>query len=287
MKPARIAELLEPFLRAPITPSGIPALTKGGHSGFLAEPFLAEPFSAKSVLAKSTTADEPSPEHDRESAPSVSKEEPTVLSPIQLHHISTYIDILVRWNARINLTAIRDPKDIVTRHFGESLFAARHLFPGGRAALKGRVAGQEEMRALAPEALTVADLGSGAGFPGLPIKLWAPHLSLTLIESNHKKAAFLREVARALTLTDVDIQNTRAESIPGAFDVVTLRAVEHFAAILPTAAALVAPSGRLALLISAAQQAQARETLPHFSWSAPTPVPHSRSRILLSARRPS
>jgi 16S rRNA (guanine527-N7)-methyltransferase len=286
MKPARIAELLEPFLRAPISPPGIPTLTKGGHSGFLAEPLFVESVLAESFLAESTTADEPSPEHDRESAPSVSKEEPTALSPIQLHHISTYIDILVHWNARINLTAIRDPEDIVTRHFGESFFAARHLFPGGRAALKSRVAGQEEMRALAPEALTVADLGSGAGFPGLPIKLWAEHISLTLIESNHKKAAFLREVARALTLTDVDIQNTRAESVSGAFDVVTLRAVEHFAAILPTAAALVAPSGRLALLISAAQQAQAREALPHLSWSTPTPIPHSRSRILLSARRP-
>ena len=59
-----------------------------------------------------------------------------------ISHISTYIDILLRWNARINLTAIRDPEDIVTRHFGESLFAARHLFPSGSAALQGRVSGQ-------------------------------------------------------------------------------------------------------------------------------------------------
>ena len=56
-------------------------------------------------------------------------EEPAVLSPAQLQSISTYIDILLRWNARINLTAIRNPEEIVTRHFGESLFAARHLFP--------------------------------------------------------------------------------------------------------------------------------------------------------------
>ena len=206
-----------------------------------------------------------------------------------ISHISTYIDILVRWNARINLTAIRDPEDIVTRHFGESLFAARLLFPGARylfsgerAALQGRVTDLEELRALAPEAATLADLGSGAGFPGLPIKLWAPQLSVTLIESNQKKAAFLGEVTRALTLTDVNIQNTRAESLTATtFNLVTLRAVERFDSILPTAAALLAPAGRLALLISAAQQDQARSTLPHLAWSNPIPVPHSRSRIVL------
>src|ERR1700688_859172 len=85
-----------------------------------------------------------------------------------ISHISTYIDILLRWNARINLTAIRDPEDIVTRHFGESLFAARHLFPAthdgpsGRAALQGRVTCEKEIGALPPDSL--ADLGSGAGF---------------------------------------------------------------------------------------------------------------------------
>jgi 16S rRNA (guanine527-N7)-methyltransferase len=247
MKPARIAELLDPFLCAPLA---VPAF------GFC------------------------------HSEPAKAGEEPAVLSPAQLRDISTYIDILLHWNARINLTAIRDPEDIVTRHFGESLFAARHLFPGGRAALEGRVTGQEEVRALAPEALTVADVGSGAGFPGLPLKLWSPHIALTLIESNQKKATFLREVTRALTLTDVNIQNTRAESLTSTFDLVTLRAVEHFESILPTAVALVAPAGRLALLISTAQQAQARSTLPHLIWSNPSPVPHSRSRILLVATSP-
>jgi len=214
--------------------------------------------------------------------------------------------MLLRWNARINLTAIRDPEDIVPRHFGESLFAARHLFPvrhahaadevrdgrrgeggrgeGRRAALQGRVEDQEETGALAPE--SIVDLGSGAGFPGLPIKLWAPQISLTLVESNHKKAAFLREITRALTLTDVNIQNARAETLtPMTYDVVTLRAIERFETILPTAAALVAPEGRLALLISSSQQSQARSALPHLAWSEPAPIPQSRSRILLVARR--
>jgi 16S rRNA (guanine527-N7)-methyltransferase len=152
-----------------------------------------------------------------------SDEEPAVLSPTQLQNISTYIDILLRWNARINLTAIRDPEDIVTRHFGESLFAARHLFP---------LIPSASSASSAVKALEVADIGSGAGFPGLPIKLWAPQISLTLIESNHKKAAFLKEVARALTLTDVNIQNARAEAVTARYDVVTLRAVERFETIL-------------------------------------------------------
>ena len=188
------------------------------------------------------------------------------LTPNILEQISTYIDILLRWNARINLTAIRDPEEIVTRHFGESLFAARHLFPTRAQATQSRV----------------ADLGSGAGFPGLAIKLWAPDIALTLIESNHKKAAFLREVTRALTLTNVNIQNVRAETIaPASFDIVTLRAVERFASILPVAASLVTPGGHLALLLSSSQLAMAHSTLKTVCWNPPISIPHSQSRQLL------
>jgi 16S rRNA (guanine527-N7)-methyltransferase len=182
-------------------------------------------------------------------------------------HISMYIDILLRWNTRINLTAIRDPEEIVTRHFGESLFAACHLFPATAQAGKA----------------TLADLGSGAGFPGLPIKLWAPNIALTLIESNQKKATFLREVTRTLTLTNVNIQNVRAETLlPSTFDVVTLRAVERFAEAIPIAA-LLAPTGRLALLIASSQLDTARSTLPTLTWDSPIPLPQSNSRILLVA----
>lgn len=257
----RIAELLAPFLSADL-----------GHS---------EP----------AKAGEARPKRSHEPAPNLPKAESAFLSPSQLQSISTYIDILIRWNSRINLTAIRDPEDIVTRHFGESLFAARHLFPGF-SSVSPVVKDSDSANDV-----RVADLGSGAGFPGLPIKIWSPNISLTLIESNHKKAAFLSEVVRALTLTNVNIQNARAESLTesslagsmttGAFDVVTLRAVEHFATILPTAAALVAPAGRLALLIGAAQQDQALSTLPHFNWSPSAPIPKSRSRILLVANRTS
>jgi 16S rRNA (guanine527-N7)-methyltransferase len=222
-------------------------------------------------------------------------EEPAVLSASQLQSISTYIDILQHWNSRINLTAIRNEEEIVTRHFGESLFAASHLFPlypvssSVPSVVKDVDVDSDvdiaEARSPIVEA-RLADLGSGAGFPGIPIKLWAPQIALTLIESNHKKATFLREVTRALTLMNVDIQNTRAESIPtSTFDVVTLRAVERFPDALPVAAALLAPAGRLALLISSSQLDIARSTLPTFSWDAPTPIPASQSRLLLIGQR--
>ena len=205
-------------------------------------------------------------------------------APAVFANISTYIDILARWNARINLTAIRDPEQIVTRHFGEGLFLARHLFARGTSA----IACPAEQSPAAAVSCALADLGSGAGFPGIPIKLWAPSILLTLIESNHKKAAFLREIARSLTLTDINIQNARAETLPpAAFDVVTLRAVEHFEATLPIAARLLKPQGRLALLIGSAQVPQVRSLLPDHDFSDPLPIPLSTSRVLLMGERSS
>ena len=194
------------------------------------------------------------------------------LNPAQLDQISIYIDLLLRWNARVNLTAIREPDEIVTRHFGESLFAARHLFSA---------------RNQPPQARTkqprLVDLGSGAGFPGLPLKLWSPNTPATLIESNQKKVAFLREVIRALTLTGIDVFPGRAETYPATAALVTLRAVERFTDTLPIATRLVAPSGRLALLIGSAQIPSAISA--PIQWSAPLPIPLSSSRVLLVGRR--
>lgn len=257
--------------------------------------------------------------------PFLGPENPTANKPHLVRNISTYIDLLLRWNARINLTAIRDPEQIVTRHFGESLFAALHLFPdpsspslssrpecvGERSEPAHAVEGPwvrlpahwnsklpdtdspapaqsvaKNLQRTTTGRLSLADVGSGPGFPGIPIKLWAPDISLTLIESNHKKATFLREVTRALTLTDVNIQTARAESLAaGSFNVVTLRAVERFREILPASAALIRPQGHLALLIGKAQLDQARSTLPTLEWSDPVPIPQSNSRILLIARQ--
>jgi len=199
-----------------------------------------------------------------------------VLSPAQLQSISMYIDILLRWNARMNLTAVRAPEEIVTRHFGESIFAARHLFPGSNAAKPPLTAGAGAIEA------RVIDVGSGAGFPGLPIKIWAPHVYLTLIESNQKKATFLREVVRNLALANVDVFAGRADAYTDPKgDVVTLRAVERFEAIVPVAERLVAPSGCVAILIGEAQLETMRELSPGLQWNKPTALPLSSARIMI------
>ena len=202
--------------------------------------------------------------------PFMETEPSAVLSANQLQSISTYIDLLIRWNTRVNLTAVRQPEDIVTRHFGESLFAARHLFPS-----------PTQRTAVA----RVVDVGSGAGFPGLPIKIFAPQIRLTLIESNQKKATFLREVVRAITLTNVDVFFGRAEDFPvtpSPADVVTLRAVERFDSILPIAARLVAPSGgRLAILIGESQRERVGALIPEVRFAEPVKLPLSSKRVLI------
>lgn len=200
------------------------------------------------------------------------------LDETDLKDISTYIDLLLRWNARINLTAIRDPEEIVRRHFGESFFAARHLFPERSQSKASPVsASQESMRPF-----TMADVGSGAGFPGIPIKLWAREISPTLIESNQKKAVFLREVCRALRLADASVEGVRVEQTAiGAFNLVTMRAVERFADVLPAVGKLVAAGGKLGLLISSTQVATAQGKLPGFRWDKAAPIPLSESRVLL------
>ncbi len=205
------------------------------------------------------------------------------LAEAQLAQLAAYLEILHRWNARMNLTAIHGPEQVVTRHFGESLFAAQHLFPPGRS--------------LANEA--VIDLGSGAGFPGLPIKIWAQELHVTLIESQNKKATFLKEVIRALELKDISVSTSRAEDLLDSIachpergrksdskdlvfspPTVTLRAVEKFDRIL-SVAAQIATGGRLALLIGSVQVLAAQQFAPAFAWSDPLPIPQSLSRVLL------
>ena len=190
---------------------------------------------------------------------------PAHLGPQQLVSISMYIDILARWNQKVSLTAVRSPEEIVTRHFGESLFLAHHLFPHA----SGQPGG------------TAIDVGAGAGFPGLPLKIFAPALRLTLLESQQKKAAFLRELVRALGLREVEVFAGRAEDFPGRAALVTLRAVERFEAVLPVAARLVEPAGRFALLIGSAQAERARRLLPGFAWESPAALPRSQQRILL------
>ena len=138
--------------------------------------------------------------------------------------LQTYLDLLLRWNARTNLTAIRDPETIVQRQMGESLFAAR-LLPGDG---------------------TLLDFGSGAGFPGIPLQLALPGLQVTLAESQGKKASFLREMVRVLELSS-EVWAKRVELLPAdrQFGVVTLRAVDDSARMLPVAGSRTQETGCL------------------------------------------
>ena len=171
--------------------------------------------------------------------------------------LSTYLDLLLKWNARTNLTAIRDPEEIVRRHFGESLFAAQHL----------------------GSCSTLLDFGSGAGFPGLPIALLHPEINVTLAESQNKKATFLREVIRTLGLK-TEIWAARVETMPESrtFGVVTLRAVDD----MSTAIAAAHPRAAHSLLLLAT----APPILPAtFTLQPPIPIPATKSAFLLKASR--
>ena len=174
-----------------------------------------------------------------------------------------YLTLLQKWNARTNLTAIRDEESILSRHFLESILTARAL----------------------PEDLsTLLDLGSGAGFPGLPIAILHPEFAVTLAESQHKKAAFLREAVRTLNLTNVQVHGERAETLPTRFACVTLRAVDKMTEALPIAIRLLEPNGLLALLTTTTDSPtlqQLAETESRFSWESPLPLPQNTTRILL------
>jgi 16S rRNA (guanine527-N7)-methyltransferase len=183
---------------------------------------------------------------------------PTETVPDALYsQLSTYLDLLLKWNSRTNLTAIRAPEEIVQRHFGESLFAGQHLGPYA----------------------TLLDFGSGAGFPGLPIAILRPDFKVTLAESQNKKATFLREVVRSLHLS-VEIWPSRVETMPESrkFDVVTLRAVDN----MPAAIAAASPwASHDLLLLTGALPLLPSTFTPH----PPIPIPGAQSTTLVRATR--
>ena len=124
------------------------------------------------------------------------------LSSLQLDRLEDHFDLLQLWNARMNLTRIRKNELVVTLHYCESLYLGTLLPPGK---------------------LKIADVGSGAGFPGIPLAVLRPECEITLIESHQRKAVFLREAARKLR--NVRVSATRAEEVEEAFDWVVSRAV--------------------------------------------------------------
>jgi 16S rRNA (guanine527-N7)-methyltransferase len=198
------------------------------------------------------------------------------LTQLQLEQVSTHIEILLRWNSKMNLTSVRDPEQIVTRHFGESFFLGRQLFT--------------PVSDLAVE--SCFDIGSGAGFPALPIKILYPSLLLTMVEAQYRKAVFLKEVLRGVKLA-INVLNIRAEDLDassaGLPTTITFRAVEKFEPILKTASTLVRriPPGRLGLLIGSSQVSIAKSLLPDWDWQPELAVPGSKSRVALIGYSPS
>lgn len=168
------------------------------------------------------------------------------LPPPALSQLSCYLELLLRWNLRINLTGLRDPETIVRRLFGESLRIARAV------ELRGRL----------------VDIGSGAGFPGLALKLVAPEMRVTLIEARQKKCAFLKEVVRQCGFSHVEVVAKRFEEWArreeGTADLITTRAVTVDAKLLQAAKTLLAPAGK-AILLTTPELARAIQT-EHSGW---------------------
>ena len=146
------------------------------------------------------------------------------LAPALAAPLLDYLALLLRWNRTYNLTAIRDPDEMVTRHLLDSLAMQPFVRPGA-----------------------LADLGTGPGLPGIPLAIARPDVQVTLVESNGKKARFLREAVRQLKLGNARVLESRAEAVaePGAYAQITARALDTLAGIIEVGGHLLAADGRL------------------------------------------
>jgi 16S rRNA (guanine527-N7)-methyltransferase len=188
------------------------------------------------------------------------------LNERQVEQIQQYTRILLAWNEKINLTAIREPLEILYRHFCESMFGAS-LLP--------------------VENCRLADVGTGGGFPGLPLKIIRPNLDIFLVESNVKKATFLAEVIRELGLTDARVLISRYEELGeevAPLDVVCSRALGDFANFLGWAASPQV-GAKHALLWLSGRDLEEIGALPEWTWSSPKQVPKSLQRFLVLGSR--
>ena len=184
----------------------------------------------------------------------------------QIIYIQQYMKLLLTWNEKINLTAIRDPIEILYRHFCESMYAAV---------------------AVPVENGRLADVGSGAGFPGIPLKIIRPELQMFLVESNMKKATFLAEVLRNIELPDTRVLVSRYEDLGedvAPLDFVCSRAVGEFAPFLAWAASERIAAKQVILWIGGRDLDQTRRGMD-WDWREPIPVPHSLRRYLLVGTR--
>ncbi len=188
-------------------------------------------------------------------------------APLQVAQVQgfvAYISLILRWNSRVNLTAIRDQDGILSRHFVESIACARAL-PAGIA--------------------TLLDFGSGAGFPGIPIGICRPEIAVTLAESQGKKAAFLQEAGRVLGL-GFKVHSRRAEELTGQFDCVTLRAVDRMEQAIQAAAKLVSPTGWLVLMTTLSSlEKQELAAGPYFCWHTVVATTGAERKLLALGQR--
>jgi 16S rRNA (guanine(527)-N(7))-methyltransferase RsmG len=188
------------------------------------------------------------------------------VTDVQIGQIQHYITLLLKWNDAMNLTAIRDPLEILYRHFCESMFGAT-LIPVGF----GRL----------------ADVGSGGGFPGLPLKIVCPELEVCLIDSNVKKATFLAEVVRELALPEARVLVSRYEELDEEItplDVVCSRAVGEFGHFLKWAASEKIGARTVMLWIGGRDLDEARASKDWY-WNEPVAIPQSLRRFILVGRR--
>lgn len=185
------------------------------------------------------------------------------LDDAQVSQIQRYMRMLLHWNEKLNLTAIRDPLDILHRHFCESMF--------------GAVAGKVEFGRL-------ADIGSGPGFPGIPLKILRPGIELFLVESNIKKGTFLAEVIRDLELTNAKVLISRYEELNeelAPLDFVCSRAVGEFVPFLKWASSEQLSARRLLLWIGGRDVDEVRKSA-EWEWEQPILVPQSLRRYILN-----
>lgn len=184
----------------------------------------------------------------------------------QVLQIQHYIKTLLRWNEKLNLTAIRDPLEILYRHFCESMFAA-----GAIPVDKGRL----------------ADIGSGPGFPGIPLKIIRPELELCLVESNIKKGTFLAEVVRELKLTNSRVLISRYEELGeeiAPVDYACSRAVGEFGPFLEWAGSERVQAGQVVLWIGGRDVEEVQRNR-NWEWRSPILIPKSLQRYLLVGKK--
>ncbi len=190
------------------------------------------------------------------------------LSSSQIGQLLAYLDLLLRWNSKINLTSIRTPEECVTRHFGESLYLARWAQLGGK----------------------LIDIGSGAGFPGLALRIAFPDLETTLLEPVAKKRAFLKEVARTCGMSSVEVRPERLEDFvrqdqTSAFDTVTARAVGQLHSLVPQALKVLRREGQLCMWVGQSQGMILGEFSASIMWEAPINIPMGREREIWVGRQ--